>query len=290
MAESVFRAIDWALELPVIRDGQGRVDRVLHAVAVALARKADGRTGADAWPSYRTLAQLAKVESESAVADALARGEALGLWADEGYSTWNTVAWQLNIDDESVIERLEKLEQERFHHKRQLKSAKNQRHYARKTRLGGSEEFSPTSGGLKTRLGGSSAPATMVLRPSGHGLKTQRAPDNQSYVTSPGDTSPSDQSGRPVTPPNGGDRVRTPSVAKVARKRAFVRGLPAAYQAGFVTDEDLLAIIETDTTALTEAETVALGANSDCPIDTDENQWAWLAARPSPTSPYPPEY
>lgn len=290
--EAVFRTMEWAVKLPRIRTAKGHVDHILHRVAVVLALHADGRTGENAFPSQKTIAEFCGADSLSAVADALARGEELGLWdAEEDASPWGTVQWRLAVEDDGVIERLEKAEEERLAHKRSLKAAKNRRAYGNRAGIQpqstGSESFSPSGPGLQPQWTKSSVPVDHVLRPSGQGLQPQPGLDNQpsspALVDQPSSTGPLDA----TPPPDGGDRVRTQSESKVARKRAFVRGLPAAYQAGFVTDEDLLAIVTADTTALTEEQTVALGANSDCPSDTDEHQWAWLAARPSHTSPTP---
>ncbi|WP_336158170.1 hypothetical protein [Amycolatopsis sp. VC5-11] len=244
--QAAFRAMEWAVKLPVIRTAKGHVDHVLHRVAVVLALHADGRTGENAFPSQKTIAQFCGADSLSTVADALERGEDLGLWAsEEDASPWGTVQWHLAIDDDGLLLRLEKAENERLERKRSQRAAKNRRQYENRVGIQpqstGSESFSPSGLGIQPRTTGYSAPVDGGFSPSGPGIQPRPALDNQpttpATLDQPSSTSPREQRTPPAALGGGVGRDRACGARESGR--VWVRGLVNAVAAGLVPDDEL---------------------------------------------------
>jgi hypothetical protein len=130
-----FRAIKWALNLPMMRTAKGHADDKLKLMALALAQCADGDTGENAYRGLTWLAKRAQLSTPNEAADVLARGEELGLWWTDGEeSEWGTTIWHLNLDDPKVYVRLEEAELARTERKRTNRAATNRRQYVSKGR------------------------------------------------------------------------------------------------------------------------------------------------------------
>lgn len=220
--DASFRTMEWAVKLPVIRTAKGHVDHLLHRVAVVLALHADGRTGENAHPSQKTIAQHCGADSLSTVADALARGEALGLWeADEDMSRWNTTQWHLAIEDDQLIERLENAELTREEHKRQQKADQWSRYKARQGQSTGTAPKKARRVSGQAPQGQSTSTAGSVDRHrSSSGQVPQGLPglDNQPSMTSPRDLPSVDLPVGTATSP------AAPGDGPVVARRPFDRG------------------------------------------------------------------
>ncbi|WP_236789660.1 hypothetical protein [Amycolatopsis sp. GM8] len=169
-----------------MRTQKGHVDHRLKLLAMVMAVHADGDTGRNIKVGQRRLAREVCVD-ERTIRDLLERGRELGLWwAEDEASDWMTTVWALAVDDDAVIERLEKAEQERAEHQRTRRSKINARHYEkRKTESTRSEP--------KTRSTGSYDQVDPVLRPPEPSLKTGSGPDNHPLKTIPSTSPQEDQ-------------------------------------------------------------------------------------------------
>lgn len=132
---NLFRARDWADDMPPIRNQKGHVDHLAHRVLQHLARRAKP-DGTDAYPAVAAMANRLGVERRE-IRRALEALEKLGLILDCGESDYGSTIWHLQVKDAGLVTRLALLERERTKTLSQANAARQAKH---RSRRGNSEE------------------------------------------------------------------------------------------------------------------------------------------------------